>query len=57
MKIGLDTNVFIAGIFFSGPPHQILKTWRQGKISFVVFEEILSEYQRKSYLSLSANIL
>ena len=48
MKIVLDTNVLISGIFFSGPPYQILKAWRQGKISFVVSEEILSEYQRVS---------
>ena len=43
MKIVLDTNVLISGIFFSGPPYQILKAWRQGKMSFVVAEEILSE--------------
>jgi putative PIN family toxin of toxin-antitoxin system len=46
MKIVLDTNVLISGIFFTGPPYQILKAWQKGKITFVVSEEILSEYQR-----------
>ena len=28
MKIILDINVFISGIFFSGPPSQILQAWK-----------------------------
>jgi predicted nucleic acid-binding protein len=32
MRIVLDTNVFISGIFFSGPPYQILKSWRDGRV-------------------------
>jgi len=46
VKIILDTNVFISGIFFSGPPHQILKAWRDKKIQIVISPEILDEYQR-----------
>ena len=46
MKIVLDTNVLISGIFFSGSPYQILKAWREGKIKIIASEEILSEYQR-----------
>jgi len=46
MKIVLDTNVLISGIFFSGPPYQILKAWQEGKITIVISKEILSEYQR-----------
>ncbi len=46
MKIVLDTNVLISGIFFSGPPYQILKSWQEGKIKIVISEEILTEYQR-----------
>ncbi|KUO39937.1 MAG: hypothetical protein AVW05_03985 [Hadesarchaea archaeon DG-33] len=42
----LDTNVFVSAVFFSGPPHQILKAWRDGKIQLVVSPEILEEYQR-----------
>lgn len=46
MKIVLDTNVFVSGVFFSGPPYQILKAWRDGKVQLVISQEILEEYQR-----------
>lgn len=46
MKIVLDTNVFISGIFFSGPPYQILKAWKDRRIQIVLSQEIVSEYQR-----------
>lgn len=46
MKIVLDTNVFISGIFFGGPPSKILKLWRQSHIRIILTKEILQEYQR-----------
>jgi predicted nucleic acid-binding protein len=46
VKIILDTNVFISGVFFSGPPRQILNAWRDGKIQLVISQEILREYCR-----------
>ena len=46
MKVVLDTNVFISGVFFSGPPYQILEAWRDGKIQLVLSESILEEYLR-----------
>jgi putative PIN family toxin of toxin-antitoxin system len=46
MRIVLDTNVFISGIFFSGPPYQILKLWRDGRVELLVSPSILEEYQR-----------
>ena len=46
MKIVLDTNVFVSGVFFSGPPHQILQAWRGGKVQLVMSPEILDEYVR-----------
>jgi putative PIN family toxin of toxin-antitoxin system len=46
MRIVLGANVFISGIFFSGPPFQILKAWKDTKIQFVLSKEILYEYQR-----------
>ncbi len=46
MKIVLDTNVFISGIFFGGPPYQILDAWRNEKVDIVLSEEIFAEYQR-----------
>jgi putative PIN family toxin of toxin-antitoxin system len=46
MKIVLDTNVFISGIFFSGPPSIILQTWRNSIIQIILSEKILEEYHR-----------
>ena len=46
MRIVLDTNVFISGIFFTGPPYQILKAWRDGEVQLLVSPSILDEYQR-----------
>jgi putative PIN family toxin of toxin-antitoxin system len=46
MRIVLDTNVFISGIFFTGPPYQILKAWGDGKVQLLVSPSILDEYQR-----------
>ena len=46
MKVIIDTNVFISGVFFSGPPYKILDAWRDGKVQLVVSREILQEYQR-----------
>lgn len=48
MKVVLDTNVFISGVFFSGLPYQILKAWRDGKIQLVISEKIFEEYVRVS---------
>ena len=45
MKLVVDTNVFISGVFFAGPPHDILNAWRHGKITMVLSPEILAEYQ------------
>ncbi len=28
MRIVLDTNVFVSGVFFAGPPYKILEAWR-----------------------------
>ncbi len=46
MKIVMDTNVLISGIFFSGPPYHILKAWKEGEIKIAISEDILTEYQR-----------
>lgn len=46
MRIILDTNVFVSGVFFSGPPYEILKAWRDGKVQLVLSPEILEEYRR-----------
>lgn len=44
MKVILDTNVIISGIFFSGPPSLILDAWHNGKLKLVISKEIFDEY-------------
>ena len=46
MRVVLDTNVFVSGVFFSGPPNIILRAWRDGLIKLIVSAEILEEYRR-----------
>ena len=49
MKVILDTNVFVSGIFFPlGRPRQILQAWKHGKLNLVISPEIFSEYQGTS---------
>lgn len=44
MRIVLDTNVLISGIYFSGLPGKILQAWRSQKLQLAVSTEILEEY-------------
>ncbi|MCK5351543.1 putative toxin-antitoxin system toxin component, PIN family [bacterium] len=44
MRVILDTNVFISGVFFGGQPGKILAAWRDGKVRLVLSTEILEEY-------------
>ena len=46
MKIVLDTNVFVSGVFFTGPPYQILQAWRDGRLQIVLSKDILAGYRR-----------
>ena len=46
MKLIVDTNVFVSGVFFSGPPFEILNAWRRKKVTLIISPDILSEYQR-----------
>ncbi len=46
MRVVLDTNVFVSGIFFGGPPGDVLSAWRDGVIEIVVSREIVTEYVR-----------
>ena len=45
MKVVLDTNVLVSGLFFGGLPGQILSAWNAGSISFVLSASILAEYR------------
>lgn len=46
LKVVMDTNVFVSGIFFSGTPYQVLRAWQSGEFELVVSQEILDEYKR-----------
>ncbi len=46
MRIVLDTNVLISGIFFGGIPGRILSAWASGKLTLVLSPDILDEYRR-----------
>ena len=45
MRVVLDTNVLVSGIFFDGPPARILQAWRDQRIKLVVSRAILDEYE------------
>ena len=46
MKVIIDTNVFVAGIFFpKGIPRKILHAWKKRKFNIAVSSEILEEYK------------
>ena len=46
MRIILDTNVFVSGIFFTGPPSRVLRAWRHGLVTLVYSPAIFREYER-----------
>ncbi len=46
MKAVLDTNVFVSGVFFQGPPHRILQAWRDGSLKLFLSPDIIEEYRR-----------
>jgi predicted nucleic acid-binding protein len=46
MKVVLDTNVLISGIYFSGPPARILAAWADGGFELVASVEVLAECHR-----------
>jgi putative PIN family toxin of toxin-antitoxin system len=46
VKVVLDTNVFVSGVFFRGAPYLILRAWRDGRLIPVFSPGILEEYRR-----------
>ena len=46
MNVIIDTNVLVSGIFFKGPPYDILLAWKNGKFNLIITDEILEEYKR-----------
>ena len=45
MKIVVDTNVFVSGVFFGGKPQKVLEAIVDGEISGLCSIEILREYR------------
>ena len=46
MRVILDTNVVISGLFFGGGPRRILDLWNDGALNWIITQEILEEYRR-----------
>lgn len=61
MRVVLDTNVLMSGIFFAGPPGRILTAWTEGQFDLLASVDILMEYRRvarrlvKRYPSIDVN--
>lgn len=45
MKIVVDTNVFISGVFFGGKPQEVLEAIVYGRVSGLCSTAILEEYR------------
>ena len=46
MRVILDTNVVVSGVFFGGVPGRILSAWSAGRLVLVLSPAILEEYRR-----------
>ena len=46
MRVCLDTNVLLSGIFWKGVPGKIVDLWVEGRFELLVSASILEEYKR-----------
>ena len=46
MRVILDSNVVMSGVFFGGVPGKILSAWRDRRVDLVLSPSILDEYLR-----------
>lgn len=46
MRVVLDTNVLVSGIFFGGVPGRIVDAWSENRLSLILTPAILEEYAR-----------
>ena len=44
MRVVLDTNVVMSGMFFGGPPGTILTAWKSGAITLSASPDVIEEY-------------
>lgn len=53
MRVVLDNNIFISGIFWQGPPHEIIKLAERDKIKIFstleILEELFNVLQREKF--------
>ncbi len=43
MKLVLDTNVFISGIFWKGSSNKLIMAWKENKFTLIISEDIIEE--------------
>ena len=48
MKVVIDTNVLISGVFFGGMPSRVLETWRDGKIDHGATASLMATFRSGS---------
>ena len=46
IRVVLDTNVLVSGIFFAGAPYRVLRAWRDGLLEVVYTPQLLQEIER-----------
>jgi putative PIN family toxin of toxin-antitoxin system len=46
VKVVLDTNVVVSGVFFGGVPGRILAAWSAGQFVLILSPPFLDEYRR-----------
>lgn len=44
LRVILDTNVLLSGIFFGGVPGRVLAAWQDDRLELVLSPDILAEY-------------
>jgi putative PIN family toxin of toxin-antitoxin system len=45
LRIVVDANVLMSGLFFGGWPYRVLEAWRDGQVEIVISVAILEEYR------------
>ena len=45
MRVVLDTNVLVSGVFFKGAPFEILQAWHRDQFQLRLSPEIILEYE------------
>jgi predicted nucleic acid-binding protein len=48
LKVILDTNVFISGVYFGGHPYRILEAWNNGRVHMEQHLQFLTTHKAYS---------